>query len=140
MMEPSDIRAGLAVGTAGLLCLAAWVWRDATDRNVPLRAVWVILAVATLGLGALPYLVFARKANGHPWKAAVAWILWIGLFGGGSLLVTTLARDQRMDSTVVIQEDPDSAGPRVPNPSWGAFGQAYPGSPSKTGPAGTPHP
>ncbi len=140
MMEPSDIRAGLAMGTAGLLCLAVWVWRDATDRNVPLRAVWVILALATLGLGALPYLLFARKANGQPWKAAAAWVLWMGLFGGGGLLITTLARDHRTDSTVVIQEDPESGAPRVPNPSWGAFGQAFPGSPPRTDPAATPQP
>jgi hypothetical protein len=37
MIDPSDIRAGLALGAGGLLCLAAWIWQDAEHRKRNLR-------------------------------------------------------------------------------------------------------
>lgn len=128
MMELSDIRAGLALGTGGLLVLCGWVWQDARERNNRLAPAWAGFVLLTGGLGFLPYYrLTRRKENRSLYPGVLVWMVWLVFLAAGGYATTVLAAGNRQASVGVVQSSPGRPTLKTPNPASGDFDKAFPG-------------
>jgi len=135
MTDPSDIRAGLALGVGGLLCLAAWVWQDADHRKLRLPSLRALSVLATAGIATIPYLASTRgSARKAFWIGAFVWMGWMVLVGAGGTTVALLAARNREASTQVARVEAGRR-PEVPAPAMGDFDLAFPQTPSQPAPS-----